>query len=418
MKKIISRVGFIFGLSLLFFVSCDTENNVAPRFEKFFIKYYGSQGDQFGVDIKPLADGGFILLGTSDINPAGEAVGDREVFLVRTDALGNEVWPEPKTFGRDFDDDGVSINLVPSGGFIIAANSFNAQGNVDILILLIDDNGTEINRAVFGWPNTTEKCSTVSVISNGFMVTGYTTNVDIGKNGYNSLTDLEDLFSIRLDNNLVEDPLWKSIVGFPGRDRGLRVIQKINGDFLYFGTTDRTTPDVRISGNTIFSFPADDFGEPPGNIEQYGTQFDEKAGAVIVNSVGGFIVAGTTFDPAASPPNDIFIVQIRSDDSFEDNGKIGSSQNVSGVALFEAVDGGYILLGNSNSGSNQDIYLGKVSNSRQILWEMTYGGNNDDSVGGVIQLQDGSIVLIGTVNLETQNKMALIKTGPDGRLIP
>ena len=415
MKKLIIKLGFILSLSLIFIASCDTENNVDPRFEKFFIKYYGSQGDQFGADIKQLPDGGFILLGTTDSTPAVEAVGDKEIFLVRTDALGNEVWVEPKTFGRNFDDEGVSIEITPAGEFIIAANSINALGNSDILVLLVNDQGDEIQRAVFGDPNFNDFCTKVTVISTGFMITGYTTNVNVNKNGYNAQTDLEDIFSVRLDNSLNENLLWTKIYGFPGIDRGISLVEKPNGGFLFFGTTNRTSGDIRKSGNTLFSFPADDFGQPSGKIEQYGTLFEETASDVITNSVGGIIMIGSTIDASVSPPsNDIFIVQIRSDNSFEAEGKIGSLQNVIGKSLFQSVDGGYILLGNSN----QDIYLGKISNSRQIIWEMTYGGNGNDLAGSVVQLTDGGIVLVGTVNLETQNKMALIKTGPEGKLTP
>jgi len=218
-----------------------------------------------------------------------------------------------------------------------------------------------------------------------------------------------------LDNSLNENLLWTKIYGFPGIDRGISLVEKPNGGFLFFGTTNRTSGDIRKSGNTLFSFPADDFGQPSGKIEQYGTLFEETASDVITNSVGGIIMIGSTIDASVSPPsNDIFIVQIRSDNSFEAEGKIGSLQNVIGKSLFQSVDGGYILLGNSN----QDIYLGKISNSRQIIWEVTYGGNGNDVAGNVVQLTDGGIVLVGTVNLETQNKMALIKTGPEGKLIP
>jgi len=284
---------------------------------------------------------------------------------------------------------------------------------------LINDQGDEIQRAVFGDPNFDDICSQVTIISTGFMITGYTTNVNVNKNGYNAQTDLEDIFSVRLDNSLNENPLWTKIYGFPGIDRGISIIEKQNGEFLFFGTTNRTSGDIRKSGNTLFSFPSDDFGQPTGKIEQYGTLFEETASDVITNSVGGIIMIGSTVDASVSPPsNDIFIVQIRSDNSFESEDKIGSLQNVVGKSLFQSVDGGFILLGISSPGSNQDIYLGKISNSRQIIWEVTYGGNGNDVAGNVVQLPDGGIVLVATINLETQNKMALIKTGPDGKLTP
>ena len=39
----------------------------------------------------------------------------------------------------------------------------------------------------------------------------------------------------------------------------------------------------------------------------------------------------------------------------------------------------------------------------------------DDTAGGVESLPDGRIAVVGTIQLETQRKMALIVTNPNGR---
>ena len=41
----------IFILTLLALAACDTSNNVDPVFERYFITYYGTEGDQEGVDM-------------------------------------------------------------------------------------------------------------------------------------------------------------------------------------------------------------------------------------------------------------------------------------------------------------------------------------------------------------------------------
>ena len=57
---------------------CDTETSISPRYDRFFIKYYGAQGDQYGADVKATQDGGFILVGTTDPDKSMDGVGEAD----------------------------------------------------------------------------------------------------------------------------------------------------------------------------------------------------------------------------------------------------------------------------------------------------------------------------------------------------
>jgi hypothetical protein len=51
--------------ALIAVCSCDTEGNVDPVYQNNFIKYYGEDGNQEGVDLLVNTDGTLILLGNS-----------------------------------------------------------------------------------------------------------------------------------------------------------------------------------------------------------------------------------------------------------------------------------------------------------------------------------------------------------------
>jgi len=396
---------------LLIATGCDTEDNVDPRFERFFIKYYGEQGDQIGTDLIETADGGYLIVGTTD--PDRNFEGDEDVFLVKTDILGNELWNF--SIGRSKRDDGVSLVASPAGDYIVAANSTNDLGNIDVVLFRIADGGVFVDSAIFGNPLESDIVNKISMTTTGFIVAGSTTNVDIGKSDYDPITDLTDLFSIKLDNNLMEDPIWTNVLGFAGIDDGVGVFETSFG-FAFIGSTDKPTPnDVQKAGVNIFSFPAGVEGLPSGLDQIFGSLDNETAQDVIKTSVNGFAVIGTTTSGTA---NDIYLVRLRSDLSFEDQGSIGSNFNVKGKSLAEATGGGFFVVGEADINGQSDIYLSKIATRRAIVWETTFGENSDDFVGGVHEAIDGGVLIVGTVTLETQKKIVLIKAGPNGELRP
>ncbi len=407
MSKRARHIFSLFVIPLLWF-GCDTSNNVEPRNESTFVKFYGQEGDQFGADLKATADGGFIMIGTSDPNPFAE--GDKDIFVVRTDNLGNLIWSS--TFGGDFDDEGVSIQAIANNEYVFGGNHDNGTDQ-DIIAYKINDQGLVLDSLILGFPGETETLGAISVISDGFIVAGTTTNIVPGKSGSPPRVDTEDIYSVRLDNAFVPSPVWTTRYGFPGFDRGIAILQKTDGDFAYFGTTDKASNDPQLLGSNIFAFPANNNGLVPDAGEPFGTTLNEEAVSVSATSVNSFVVVGTSTDPATLQ-QDIFLLQLRSDLEFESQGTVNSSLNVVGRAVTEAQDGGFIVLGEETTGGESDIYLAKVTVRNEILWETTFGGDGGDTPGSVIQLQDGSLVLVGSIELETQSKMALIKTSSDG----
>src|SRR5690606_35434457 len=110
-----SRLLFVLGAFV--FSQCDTASNVDPRYETYFIKYYGTEGDQNGADIVVNDDGTMILLGNS-VLPTGVA----NPFLIKTDTHGNLVWR------LNFGANGMAVDVEVfrtgshAGGYVVASN--------------------------------------------------------------------------------------------------------------------------------------------------------------------------------------------------------------------------------------------------------------------------------------------------------
>lgn len=71
------------------------------------------------------------------------------------------------------------------------------------------------------------------------------------------------------------------------------------------------------------------------------------------------------------------------------------------------------------SGDHSEIYLAKLDRNLDIQspWPKVYGTiTSAYSASTVTTLQDGSIVILGTADLEPIKKIVVIKTGPDGQM--
>ncbi|OPY50731.1 MAG: hypothetical protein A4E49_02622 [Methanosaeta sp. PtaU1.Bin112] len=103
---------------------------------------FGGKEDDFGRDIQPAKDGGFLITGTTYsfadkvLNP--ERWGD--IWLIRTNASGNELWN--RTFAGVSWDDGYSVREASDGGLILAGSTI-ANGGEAWIILKTDMQGNE-----------------------------------------------------------------------------------------------------------------------------------------------------------------------------------------------------------------------------------------------------------------------------------
>jgi hypothetical protein len=82
----------------------------------------------------------------------------------------------------------------------------------------------------------------------------------------------------------------------------------------------------------------------------------------------------------------------------------GGSNEDDAIDIVEANDGGYVVLGftNSNDGdvtgkttTDKDYWLLKLNQDGEILWNKTYGGSGDDQATGISKTNDGGYIISG-----------------------
>ncbi len=97
--------------------------------------------------------------------------------------------------------------------------------------------------------------------------------------------------------------------------------------------------------------------------------------------------------------------------------KIPLGRRIEGIAGANASPDGYFIVANEiRDNSKKDIFLLRIERDGAVSWSTSFGSfEGDDTAGGVESLPDGRIAVVGTIQLETQRKMALIVTNPNGR---
>ncbi|HET8855377.1 MAG TPA: T9SS C-terminal target domain-containing protein, partial [Salinimicrobium sp.] len=78
------------------------------------------------------------------------------------------------------------------------------------------------------------------------------------------------------------------------------------------------------------------------------------------------------------------------------------------VITLELKDGGYLLAGESNSGisgeknqpawNSRDLWLVKLDEKREIVWQQTYGGTIFENLSDIISTRDGGYILVAESN--------------------
>ncbi len=141
--------------------------------DNLWSKTFGGTNADWGHSVRQTSDGGYIIVGTTSIL----GVDSSNVYLIKTDVNGDSLWT--KTFGGTDWDGGISIAQTTDGGYIIVGYtiSFAAGGTEDVYLIKTDSLGNsgcnETSTATIVTSPPTQVTSPATMVSS--MVTTITT---------------------------------------------------------------------------------------------------------------------------------------------------------------------------------------------------------------------------------------------------
>lgn len=189
-------------------------------------KTYGGANNDYGRSVAQTSDGGFIITGA--IYPSFP--GSPDVYLVKTDVNGVESWS--KTFGGVGFDRGQSVVQTSDGGYIIAGEtSSSGAGGYDVYLIKTDSSGVEVWSKTFGGTSDDQGYSVVQTGDGGYILAGSTESFGAGD---------VDVYLVKLENPVpAPSPTRKPNPGITYLDRNVCLTDCVNF-YLILGDLNKT----------------------------------------------------------------------------------------------------------------------------------------------------------------------------------
>jgi len=334
-------------------------------------KTYGGIDRDSAEDVKQGTDGGYIFIGRTSSYGAAASVqsiyenGDSDnVWLVKTDSEGNELWN--RTFGGSDLDSGSSVQQSKDGGYILLGVTYSyGAGNLDAWLIKTDFNGTELWNRTFGGPGYDWGNSLLITKDDGYIIGGV---LDSRNSDY-------DVWLIKTDSKGTE--LWNRTFGGPQSDWGESVQQTNDDGYVIVGDTESF--GTNNASHNIWLIRTDSMGVELWNktipvckitLPNIPMSFEGGAGVVQQTTDGGYIILGTN-NPCRMPIYSDLL------------NRTGS--NVTGMRMIRLL-------------RFRDAWLIKTDSNGNKLWDKTMGGSGNDYGTSIYQAGDGTYVIAGSTN--------------------
>ena len=246
--------------------------------------------------------------------------------------------------------------------------------------------------------------SLIELNDGGYLIAGNTSL--LGDNYSNALL-------IKIDHTGKE--MWKRDYTFSSVDRLNMVKELQDGSLVAAGFTMSSTNYSK----DIFVIKTD----AQGNLEwqrSYGDAQDETANSIDILIGGGFIISGEVINENTGFSL-CYLIKIDNEGELDWSNTFGGSQNDNGLSVISTNDAGFAITGMTRSlgDSNGDVWLIKVNSNGEMEWERTYGGDDTEYGRTIQQTVDGGYIIIGQTESFGlgYNDAYLIKTDSQGNEI-
>ena len=390
-------IGFLLFLPIVL-TTCEHPVEVDYSVTKFVKTFGGSNFDE-GRSIQQTTDGGFIIAGTT----SSFGNGSSDIWLIKTDAEGNEEWNQ--TFGGSSSEEGHSVQQTTDGGFIITGTTRSyGNGNADVWLIKTDLEGREEWNRTFGGSDWDGGFFVQQTSDGGFIISGMT--LSFGNGG-------SDVWLVKTDREGKEE--WNRTFGESGSDNVSSAQQTVDGGYMITGS----------SGLDVWLIKTDSAGKQEWQRVIRKKSFMLEGDSFQITSDGGVILTGYTRARTGIDGSvDVWLVKTDREGKEEWNRTFGGSGWDDARSVQPTTDGGYVIVGATRrsfgNGDFDDVYLIKTDSQGYEQWSRTFGGSGWDVGWSGLQTNDGGFILVGHTQTSENDDtdVWLIKTDSQGNTIP
>jgi hypothetical protein len=384
--------------------------------------FNGPKAD-YAYGICSTGDGYFITGNYEHPTDVPPEYGQHDVWLIKTDLFGNYLWD--KKFGsNEIADDG-GINVFPSGdgNFYIVGGALASEGDisddpypgsVDYWIVKIDGDGIILWDKIVGGNCGDEPWAGTPTSDGGLVAVGLTCSDDGDVSQY---FGFYDLWAVKLNSSGQKQ--WDFTLGTLGHEGGIAMIETSDHGFLIGGTS-MSEGDGNYSciphsyGSEALVAKLDSNGVLLWDKCYGGSDYDYAFSVLEIEE--GYMIAGISLsndgdvlDSGWHGMEDIWLFKIDFDGNILWQKCYGGSGSEIPQKIFRTEDGGYMVIGYTNShdgdvvgnisvGEFNDIWMFKIDASGALLWQSCIGSQGNETMQSTaIQMSNVNYVIAANI---------------------
>jgi hypothetical protein len=241
-----------------------------------------------------------------------------------------------------------------------------------------------------GWINITDKCGQQFNITHGLNSTDVMVDIT-GRTASDGGTHQRNIGLTGLQ--LGWSRTFEGLSGFASR----RMIQTRDGGFALAGEGSDGARLVKVdsTGNILWN-------------KTFGLY--RETSEIVQTSDDGYVIVGRY-----SPSLDFWFVKTDMNGNMQWEEMYGGAGSEWGFSATQTTDGGYAVVGWTDSfGNDNDGWLVKTNSTGDVQWNRTYGGAEwHDDFRSVVQTEEGGYAMAGWAN----SNIWLVKTDPSGNMM-
>jgi hypothetical protein len=185
------------------------------------------------------------------------------------------------------------------------------------------------------------------------------------------------------------ETFFKMFGGF-GQDKAYDVKSLSDGGYILTGFT-----SIEDKQKEVIIIRTDKFGNEVWPSKTFGGTLDDEAYSIQILEDGGFVILGSTIKDTGSGPSntDMYLIRVNHLGELQWSKTFGGNQNEVGYQIKQTSDGGFILIGYTESFGQgaKDVRLVKTNAEGDTLWTRTHGGSNNDIGKCIVETSYGYI---------------------------
>jgi hypothetical protein len=336
-------------------------------------------------------DGGYVLAGSMDVSTGNGVITGRNVWLIKTDSIGNILWDQTYPGALSFTDPN-SIVKTSNGGYLVACGTSIADGwPYEPWIIKIDSNGNLLWNKTYGGIENDAAVSAIQTADGGYAVIG-TTNPS------------SKAWLVKTDSN--GNRLWNKTYGGDYLNGVDSIVQTIDGGYTIAGSS---SPSGNIAESWLFR--TDSNGTMLWS-KTYADATSATPNKLIQTTDGGYALAGSVNNYNLSYRMWGSLLKTDANGNKQWNHTYVGIEYYGVFSLSQTHDGGFAIMGNGNL--TQGLLV-RTDSAGTILWSQSYTDIFQSKwIDAMILTNDGGYAFAGWIwQADNGADAFLTKTNPE-----